>query len=780
MIKLDTDWLFVDKSFIILVLLLFAFLWFTTADAHAESTIRVINNGTLEVRYAESTNAIKIIDLRNGRVYTQSSYPTDDSAILDTDNDELVISTKIKKLDVKIKINLLVESPSEVKIVLSAPSVTKLTSSISFPNRFESKPGESLLIPRGEGQLWPVEDKSFSGWWHVDLNFTGCIDLKTGSGYQIIYETPFDVQTTVTAYRGLMTLGTNWLPSKGAFSYDRIISYRFYDKGGYVAMAKDYKERTKHLGYQIPFSEKVKDRPDLLKLKGAVDLWPMSSDVKTEDFIRYLKLLGIKRAFVSLGTGWQGPDGVADLIDFINSKGYLTSRYDIYTDIWNEADYPPSWVRIDGFPQDIIKGPKGELQKGWVIKHNGSEYQGYYACANTHAAVANARISDDLSINRYNSRFIDVTTASSLYECYDSSHPTTREEDAKARQELLALMSRNFKLVTGSEQSREWAMGVTDFGEGTMSVRYTDNAGYDWMTPEELTPAYAKENSDGALRIPLVSLIYHEGHMSTWYTGDGYQKVPDAWKSKELLNILYGSMPLWMFDGLLWDERKSDFVSSYQNVNTVFEEVAFDELLNHTFLTDDRKVQSTTFSSGVKVYGNFGEKPWVIPPDIAATASFGLNKLSDRALSLGKDGFLTVGTNLFGFRGIADGRQINVVKAKDRIYIDPGDNQGSLDLGCIASDHMAIFHCSDNLAAAKTGTLVVYGGSSGGKAEIKLTPSLLGNGWKLGISSVILLDEYGEPVKRIKPRFSSNSSTITLSIDTEPNQFTILSIKAKL
>jgi len=324
--------------------------------------------------------------------------------------------------------------------------------------------------------------------------------------------------------------------------------------------------------------------------------------------------------------------------------------------VWNPADNPPSWARTEGYPEDVIVRDDGSFQKGWVIRLDGLSYQGYYLCSKTQVEVAGERISEDLTLNNYTARFIDVSTASNLWECYSLYHPTTREEDASARLELLDLVG-GFNLVVGSEEAREWAFVATDYGEGTMTIRAATNAGYDWMTPlTDPGAGYFEFTASGVFRVPLRSLVYHDVHVATWYTGDGATKVPKAWAKKDLLNILYGTMPLWMPVNLeFWNNYQAEFLKSYQNVGTVFRQVGYDEMVSHEFLTQDRKVQRTTFSSETEIVVNFGsvEYPygsWVLP----------------------EDGFVAIGKDWWAYRAVKDGRVLNEVFAPWKSFLDSG------------------------------------------------------------------------------------------------------------
>jgi len=548
----------------------------------------------------------------------------------------------------------------EIRMPPTAEMHPKLASLI-FPPPFNSSSKDFIVLPYAEGIIFPSTDWRFPDEfpyfsYKITMGWAGVTDLN--KGYMIILDTPFDAGFKVQApsSSSYMSISPVIYGQKGHFSYPRKFTYVFISEGGYVAMAKRYREFVERRGYVKTLQEKRKENENIDKLIGAVDLWTLSKDLQTEEFFKSLKLFGIDRAIVSLGGGWIPPVGLSKLIDQINDLGYLTGHYDIYTDVWNPSDNPPEWARTEGFPEDVIVLWNGELCKGWVIRVGLRRYQGYYLCSKTHYKVAEKRIAQDLALNNYTARFIDVETASPLWECYNPDHPTTREEDAQARLELLKLV-KSFGLVVGSEEAREWAFVTTDYGEGTMTIKAAPNAGYDWMRPvNNPGQEYFELNADGVYRVPLRSLVYHDVHVATWYTGDGATKVPSAWIKKDLLNILYGTMPLWMPVNLeFWNKYRSDFLKSYQNVGAIFRQVGYDEMVKHEFLTSDRKVQRTEFSSGTQIVVNFGEsefhyEDWILP----------------------SNGFIAIGKDWLAYRAIKNGHIINEVVVPWKSFLDSG------------------------------------------------------------------------------------------------------------
>ena len=86
---------------------------------------------------------------------------------------------------------------------------------------------------------------------------------------------------------------------------------------------------------------------------------------------------------------------------------------------------------------------------------------------------------------------------------------------------------------------------------------------------------------------------------------DGNQHTPEIWWKKDLFNILYGSAPLWNLDRERWEAYKNTFIESYKRVCPWLQQIGYDEMVSHRFVTEDHKVQESVFSSGKKVVVNF-------------------------------------------------------------------------------------------------------------------------------------------------------------------------------
>jgi hypothetical protein len=533
----------------------------------------------------------------------------------------------------------IVLSGNTLVFTLTADPASPMSDNLSFPGPIASTAADYLVVPRATGLIIPVTDQypfwAHTMWgWKGTMPFAGVTDLA--SGYMITSDDPWDtnIETPMPWNQEYSTLQLSHLPSKSTFGYMRTFYLTFFSQGGYVSMCKWYRAHAEALGHVKTFTQKIADNPNVEKLLGAVDFWALQSHFKTEAFIDSMVDFGMDRAILSLGGGWYNPADQSAIIEHINGRGLLSSRYDIYTDVWPPTHPEAPGYRTEGYPDDVIVNADGSLREGWLSYLNGDPFQGYYVCSATHRGYARSWIADDLQINPYNARFIDVELSSSLYECFSTTHPTGRREDAQYRIQLLETVKDEFNLVTGSEEARDWAFPVVDFGEGTMTISPATNAGYDWAEPLDDPGAdYLAYNVNPAIRIPLHGLVYHDVHVPTWYTGDGASKVPASWDDKDLFNILYGSMPLFLPPNVgYWAQNREKFITSYHLVSSVFRITGQFPMIDHRMLSPDFQVQQSTFANGWTVVVNFATTDYthngtVIPSKGFYAASLGRHRI---------------------------------------------------------------------------------------------------------------------------------------------------------
>ncbi len=641
---------------------------FVLADSIENTPNYVLENQDLRVEIRTSSFVFDILDKRNSRTYR--TLPGYLFKLESVDSSAYSISLHCRYIpddfDITIRVSL---QGATVKVQLLADSSQALSEAIAFPGAILSRVEDYFIIPRAAGLILPVQMPypfgKFRMWGHkATMAFAGVTNLQ--NGYLITSDDPWDTQIDFpqTDGSGTYSLQLLHVPSKGKFGYSRTFYYTIIDEGGYVEMCRWYRRHVEELGYVKTFQEKMQENPNVAKLQGAVDFWTLLPSFKRPAFIDSLVDFGIDRAIISLSGSWYTPEPLAEVIDTINARGLLSSRYDIYTDVWPPTYPHLPWYRTEGYPEDVIVDADGSLHEGWLAYlGDGTPFQGYYTCSQTHTRYAQKWISQDLAINRYNCRFIDVELASALLECYSTIHPVTRQEDANYRVRLMDTVKNGFGLVTGGEEGRDFAFPSVDYGEGTMSIVHANNAGYSWATPvDDPGENYVLYNVNPAARIPLHGLVYHDVHVATWYTGDGVSKVPAYWDDKDLFNVLYASMPLFLPpDAAYWQAHRERFLTSYHLVGSVFRRAGFAQMTDHRMLTPDWKVQQTTFANGWTVVANFGASDYDFRGRIIPAKGFYAGDGTEEVYKL-----------------INGNAMVAVARLSDRLFVHPFDREISL------------------------------------------------------------------------------------------------------
>jgi hypothetical protein len=327
-----------------------------------------------------------------------------------------------------------------------------------------------------------------------------------------------------------------------------------------------------------------------------------------------MQSLGIERI---LWSHRSSPEALRKL----NEMGVLSSRYDIYQDVMDPANFPklsgihPDWT-TEAWPDDLLIGADGRWERGWQVRaKDGEMIPCGVLCDRQALKYARRRIPAELETHPYRCRFIDTTTASPWRECYHKDHPMTRSESRHWKMELLRYVSQECNLVTGSETGHEAAVPFVHYFEGMLSLgpyRVPD-AGRNMIKPwEEVPEQVAKFQTGHFYRLPLWELVYHDCVVAQWYWGDYNNKLPKLWDRRDLLNVLYGTPPMFMFNRKIWQDNRDRFVRSYHTTAPVARATGYVEMLSHRWLTPDHAVQQTRFANGVTVTVNFGDQPYTM------------------------------------------------------------------------------------------------------------------------------------------------------------------------
>lgn len=522
----------------------------------------------------------------------------------------------------------------------------------------------------GNGHLYPANTKTpvrshFSGS-RLDMPWVGVCDVQRGFGYMVLLETSDDgyvsCRSQTASGRDFAAPQVQWAPSKGKFAYARKLLYHFAPRGSYVALAKRYRAYAAEHGLIVTLAEKLKKNSNLQRLFGAPDVWGDAS----LRFAQEAKAAGVDKMLIH---GRSAPTEM----QAINQLGYLTSEYDNYTDV---LPIPPGKSvdsSHDRIPESVVLKADGQRMTAWLTFDKKQQYM--KRCPALWVPAAKQVVPQLLAKQPFVGRFVDVTTAEDLYECYDPNHPLTKGQKRQCGVDLLAFM-RSQNLVVGGEHGIWWGVPGLDYIEGMMSGGFaswpaghlihpkTKDQGFDspWGGKYGKWEAYEQWGIGHESRVPLWELVFHDCVVSTWYWGDSsdflLQAAPEITPKKDAFNILYGTIPLmWANREGAWHMARDVFLRTYRNTCKLHEAIACAEMLSHEWFTPDRAVQRTRFADGTEAVVNFGAKPY--------TASVGGKKYV-----LPQNGFAVKGPKIEQSLALVDEKPVTTIRTADYHFSD--------------------------------------------------------------------------------------------------------------
>ena len=669
----------VTKCSVLYVAVVFATLSFPAGRAQEPAPLRIAS-GPLAVEFNVSQGRFTITDSRTGRRWT--SLPAEGVTVISARQagpSQLAMVLRESGSQVEFNCSMSVLPDGRVVFDLDAGDRTTEFKTLEFPPALETnfEDGALTFCDRSCGVLIPQNDKEFPtkvlrsyGNTGLDMPWAGVLDIKKGDGMMVLIEPWADAAMILRPdSRERYWLQPRWIASMQRWAYPRRVAYRFSPAGGYVALAKMYRDYARETGLLKTMAEKAAERPKVAWLKGGACIWG-SDGLK---FAREARAAGIRRGIVYDRYEPPRPFPAAD-IKAMTDLGFLVSEYD---DLYQCEEGVTGFGR-DRMEEAGVRTADGKPIAGW-------DGQGFIRSPSLGLRAARTYMPSLLEKHPYTARFLDETSTVDLLEDYHPNHRLDRRQDMAYRIELFRYFQKELGLVVGGEHGKAWNVPVEDYTEGMMSGPFwwgEGNKPGHLIVPKDRTymPAnFAKYGDDYKVRIPLWELVFHDCLVTTWYWGDSsdwfYETQPDVSSRKDLSNILYGTMPLLWADnkGYGWNRNRARFLETVRNVCHFHERVGFDELLTHEYLSEDRAVQRTRFSGGGVAVVNFGDKARAYED-------------GERTLLLAPLGFYATAPGFRQSRTIEKGNVVTrieakgllTVESKERRRIGPVEVQGSL------------------------------------------------------------------------------------------------------
>lgn len=670
----------VPVSLLVLVVVQFAC---TATEVSREGQEWCLENGQIRVILNAQSGALSVTEKAGGHLWSQPVSPENKGAPKVRKIREIAGASggvsfeadfgwhQGKPIPLSVKLTL-PEQGSDLFVEADTVPRDREIGNIPFlePLVHDSPQGVLVVADYCNGHLYPLDRKPFPRRWHsasrLDMPWMGLCDLEEGFGYMILIQTSDDASIEMRGVksggRDLVAPRIIWAGSKKQFRYPRRLMYHFVNHGGYVALAKRYRAYARDQGLLVPLAEKQKRNPNVARLFGAPDVWGNASLA----FARQAKAAVVEKMIIHGRTSSRDMKAINDL-------GYLTSEYDNYTDVLPVPADNGIDSKHDHVPDSVVLKGDGQRMTAWLTFDKKTQFM--KRCPALWLRTAKIVVPSVLEKRPFLGRFIDVTTAENLYECYDPTHPLSRGDKRACGVELLSYV-RSLNLVTGGEHGIWWAVPHLDYIEGMMS-----GGSYSWPAghlkrprskDQEFTSPwggklgkwddYAKWGIGHQYRVPLWELVFHDCVISTWYWGDSsdflLEAAPEITATKDAFNILYGTIPmLWANKEGAWEKARSVFLRTYRNTCKLHEVIAGTEMLSHEFVTRDRAVQRTRFSDGTEAIVNFGRTPY--------TANLG-----GKEYVLPESGFVVKGPRIEQSLALVAGRPVTTIRAGDFRYTD--------------------------------------------------------------------------------------------------------------
>lgn len=510
-----------------------------------------------------------------------------------------------------------------------------IINTISFPApfSFDALYGDGYtVIPIMQGMIIPAKwnkeivtycngniyDRDSSMPWFGQVN--------NGTGYMLIYETPYDANYILLhEVGGKTSISPSFKPSLGTMRYARKLSYSFFDECDYNKFCKTYKNYLVHKKKFVSLSEKIMINNNIKKLIGTpivhetvcVHIDKNSSyynsiDIMKNDYYKTFsdlseKLISLKtnynitRAYIHIdGWGVNGYDnnhpdilppsskaggfvGLKNLKYTCENLGYLFALHDNYRNYFYSAEnfsFRNAIKNIDStYPFSSI----------W---YGGEETLLCAKLAKTYIENNNKSLEDNgIKINGI---YLDVFSAAELDECFNDEHLMSRENCAEYRINCLEYFE-NKEIISSSEETIDYTLKVMPLCH---------------HSPYSLIPNPIGGEANG-IPVPLVNLVFHDSVIIPWNIAQkhGGWGIPDN-QSCFLHALLNGGTT---YISTLPSE---DELTNVNIVTALHERLALCEMVSHEFSSKDYNIQKTKFSDGTTIEVDFNIEMYTITPSL--------------------------------------------------------------------------------------------------------------------------------------------------------------------
>lgn len=585
----------------------------------------------------------KITDLHTGAVFVQNSS---DAEITDVFASGGEVCVKVCQNGIHaVCVYDVVKDETGIYVRLRLNSADEFDGTLNYPPAFKVKRGDREYHACSEGLAFNVEDdiplpnpRPLYAGTYSSMAFWGLSSENTWILAAVITNSDAMLSTEKND-EGLYSTSVMWEPEMGRWGYEREL--RFYIGVGNPinGITATYRRVAEQKGLVRTLKERAGQIESIDRMVGSANVWLWNNDAMDKMYSRdavYKKpteeqfglRCEIARDMKESGMTdvlWSIFDENIDrkTVDYIKSLGFLTTYYDVYTDVIPAscADKIPETRikrcehRMDYWPEGIIREKDGSLCPAWeLMGKDGKMYPQNRMCDKVIVECAEKYIKPHGVDNGIEGVFIDVSLCGT-YECYSDEHPQSRREAMENKNKLFEL-TKSMGMFCGSENGHEDAVRNYEYNEGMMSIAWyrARNSGRrmtDIYSLDEAEESITRYMLNPRYRVPLWEMVYHDCQSSYWYWGDSTNSVPELMKIRDLFDLLYGLPPIYSIKAEYWNKMKQDIIESYKRTVPSARALRYSRMVSFDYLSEDMSVQRTLFDNGREIAVNFGDREFV-------------------------------------------------------------------------------------------------------------------------------------------------------------------------
>ncbi|CAI8912878.1 Glycoside hydrolase [Pseudomonas sp. IT-347P] len=342
--------------------------------------------------------------------------------------------------------------------------------------------------------------------------------------------------------------------------------------------------------------------------------------------IERLQNAGLPRLWLGLGEGWEGGLWHPEAVRAGVQAGYLLAPYDSYETALSRdenADWTTAHLGDRAYRECAIVLENRTMKSGF-------QQSGHYTDPRCVRPLLEQRVKALSVAAGFNSWFLDAYATGMLFDSYRADAPMTQAQNAEGNVGASRWINEVLQLPSGSEDGNAttaqgvlFAHGmqtpVIGWGDADMSQN-SDSAYFvgKWFPPEQpavffksvpLKESLRRIHFDPASRLPLYQAVFHGSLITTHHWLFDSLKLGNVRVENELTQLLYNVPPLYHLSAATLAQRLPLMARQDAFFRPLHERLATQALIGFHWLSEDRRVQQTTFEDGTRLLANFDPAP---------------------------------------------------------------------------------------------------------------------------------------------------------------------------